>query len=53
MLDDLFKKTKTIPSIYWSPLTDSQIQDRDAAREERRKQREQRRKERYTFINLE
>jgi apoptotic chromatin condensation inducer in the nucleus len=44
-LDDLFKKTKTTPALYWSPLTDAQVQQRDEAREERRKQREQRRKE--------
>ena len=45
-LDDLFKKTKTTPALYWSPLSDAQVQARDEAREERRKQREQRRKER-------
>merc|ERR1711935_632772 len=36
-LDDLFKKTKTIPSVYWLPLTDQEIQARDDAREERAK----------------
>merc|ERR1711892_549897 len=43
-LDDLFKKTKTIPSVYWLPLTDQEIQARDDAREERKKAREERRK---------
>ena len=43
-LDDLFKKTKTTPSIYWLPLTDEEIKSRDDAREERKKAREERRK---------
>ena len=47
MLDELFKKTKTQPSIYWLPLTDAQIQARDDAREERKKMRDDRRRERY------
>lgn len=25
LLDDLFKKTKTIPCIYWLPLTEEQV----------------------------
>merc|ERR1719394_307231 len=33
LLDDLFKKTKTTPSIYWLPLTDEEIKQRDEARE--------------------
>jgi len=43
-LDDLFKKTKTVPSVYWLPLTDEEIKARDDAREERKKAREERRK---------
>lgn len=46
LLDDLFKKTKTTPSIYWLPLTDEEIKQRDAAREERKRLREERRKAR-------
>lgn len=45
MLDELFKKTKTVPSLYWMPLTDAEIEARDLAREERKKAREQRRRE--------
>merc|ERR1712050_613761 len=37
MLDDLFKKTKAQPSLYWLPLTDEEIAERDRAREERKK----------------
>merc|ERR1712176_99100 len=44
LLDDLFKKTKTPPSIYWLPLTDEEIKQRDEAREERKRLREERRK---------
>ena len=25
LLDDLFKKTKTLPCIYWLPLTEEQV----------------------------
>lgn len=25
MLDDLFRKTKSMPGIYWLPLTDEQV----------------------------
>ena len=25
LLDELFRKTKTTPSIYWLPLTDAQV----------------------------
>merc|ERR1712037_951917 len=37
-LDELFKKTKTLPSLYWLPLTEDEVITRDKAREERRKQ---------------
>lgn len=57
LLDDLFRKTKTTPCIYWLPLTAEQITAKDEQRrkelaenqrrqEEARKQEEERRKER-------
>ncbi|KAM6948676.1 uncharacterized protein acin1a [Aplochiton taeniatus] len=45
LLDDLFRKTKAAPCIYWLPLTDEQYVQREAARAERMKEREKRRKE--------
>ncbi|KAK2103964.1 hypothetical protein P7K49_017820 [Saguinus oedipus] len=45
LLDDLFRKTKAAPCIYWLPLTDSQIVQKEAERAERAKEREKRRKE--------
>uniref|UniRef100_A0A3Q0RGY6 Apoptotic chromatin condensation inducer 1a n=1 Tax=Amphilophus citrinellus TaxID=61819 RepID=A0A3Q0RGY6_AMPCI len=45
LLDDLFRKTKAAPCIYWLPLTDEQFAQREAARAERAKEREKRRKE--------
>ncbi|XP_056149232.1 apoptotic chromatin condensation inducer in the nucleus [Lampris incognitus] len=45
LLDDLFRKTKAAPCIYWLPLTDEQFAQREAARAERNKEREKRRKE--------
>ncbi|MEQ2251917.1 hypothetical protein ILYODFUR_016137, partial [Ilyodon furcidens] len=46
LLDDLFRKTKAVPCIYWLPLTEEQFLQREAARAERVKEREERRKER-------
>ena len=46
MLDDLFKKTKATPSIYWLPLTDEDLKKREEAREERKRAREERRRAR-------
>ncbi|XP_055546330.1 apoptotic chromatin condensation inducer in the nucleus [Wyeomyia smithii] len=57
LLDDLFRKTKTTPCIYWLPLTAEQIIEKDEQRrknlaesqrrqEEARKHEEERRKER-------
>lgn len=43
LLDNLFKKTKTIPCLYWLPLTDEQIATREREREERRKARQEER----------
>ncbi|XP_019959990.2 apoptotic chromatin condensation inducer in the nucleus [Paralichthys olivaceus] len=45
LLDDLFRKTKAAPCIYWLPLTDEQFIQRETARAERAKEREKRRKE--------
>ncbi|XP_039999798.1 apoptotic chromatin condensation inducer in the nucleus [Xiphias gladius] len=45
LLDDLFRKTKAAPCIYWLPLTEEQFVQREAARAERMKEREKRRKE--------
>ncbi|XP_029422696.1 apoptotic chromatin condensation inducer in the nucleus isoform X2 [Nannospalax galili] len=45
LLDDLFRKTKAAPCIYWLPLTDIQIVQKEAERAERAKEREKRRKE--------
>ncbi|XP_011617213.2 apoptotic chromatin condensation inducer in the nucleus [Takifugu rubripes] len=46
LLDDLFRKTKAAPCIYWLPLTEEQFVEREAARAERMKEREKRTKER-------
>uniref|UniRef100_A0A8C1ED12 Uncharacterized protein n=1 Tax=Cyprinus carpio carpio TaxID=630221 RepID=A0A8C1ED12_CYPCA len=45
LLDDLFRKTKAAPCIYWLPLTEEQAAQRAAARAERMREREKRRKE--------
>nr|XP_033780299.1 apoptotic chromatin condensation inducer in the nucleus isoform X2 [Geotrypetes seraphini] len=45
LLDDLFRKTKTAPCIYWLPLTDEQSARKVAERAERAKEREKRHKE--------
>ncbi|XP_061588759.1 apoptotic chromatin condensation inducer in the nucleus isoform X2 [Cololabis saira] len=45
LLDDLFRKTKAAPCIYWLPLTEEQYLQREVARAERMKEREKRRKE--------
>ncbi|XP_060940960.1 apoptotic chromatin condensation inducer in the nucleus [Limanda limanda] len=45
MLDDLFRKTKAAPCIYWLPLSDEQFIQRENARADRAKEREKRRKE--------
>ncbi|KAK7945129.1 hypothetical protein WMY93_000857 [Mugilogobius chulae] len=44
LLDDLFRKTKAVPCIYWLPLTEEQYLQRQTARVERRKEREKQRK---------
>ncbi|XP_054623174.1 apoptotic chromatin condensation inducer in the nucleus isoform X2 [Dunckerocampus dactyliophorus] len=45
LLDDLFRKTKAAPCIYWLPLTEEQAVEREAARAERMKEREKRLKQ--------
>lgn len=45
LLDDLFRKTKAAPCIYWLPLTDSQFTQKQAERQARARERERRRKE--------
>uniref|UniRef100_A0AAY4A601 Apoptotic chromatin condensation inducer 1b n=1 Tax=Denticeps clupeoides TaxID=299321 RepID=A0AAY4A601_9TELE len=45
LLDDLFRKTKTAPCIYWLPLTEEQVVQRVLERAERMKEREKKRKE--------
>ena len=42
MLEDLFKKTQSTPYIYWLPLTDSQIIDKEKQRAQLEKEREMR-----------
>ncbi|XP_075587296.1 uncharacterized protein LOC124492022 isoform X2 [Dermatophagoides farinae] len=41
-LEDLFRKTKTIPYIYWLPLTDEQALEREKHRNQLEKEREAR-----------
>ncbi|XP_062850404.1 apoptotic chromatin condensation inducer 1b isoform X3 [Trichomycterus rosablanca] len=45
LLDDLFRKTKAAPCIYWLPLTEEQATKRNQERAERLKEREKIRKE--------
>nr|CAG4646626.1 EOG090X0F73 [Macrothrix elegans] len=45
LLDDLFRKTKTTPSVYWLPLTAEQIAEKEAMRRQRLAERETRNKE--------
>ncbi|XP_053485407.1 apoptotic chromatin condensation inducer 1b isoform X3 [Ictalurus furcatus] len=45
LLDDLFRKTKAAPCIYWLPLTEEQATQKSLERAERMKEREKRRKE--------
>lgn len=34
LLDDLFRKTKAVPCIYWLPLTEEQIAKRETEKKE-------------------
>lgn len=45
LLDDLFRKTKAAPCIYWLPLTDTQYVQKQAEQAARARERERRRKE--------
>ncbi|XP_014672713.1 PREDICTED: apoptotic chromatin condensation inducer in the nucleus-like isoform X2 [Priapulus caudatus] len=42
LLDDLFRKTKAVPCIYWLPLTDEQIAIKENERKQRKEEREKR-----------
>lgn len=39
LLDDLFRKTKAVPPIYWLPLTEEEAEKREASRQEQEKKR--------------
>lgn len=45
LLDDLFRKTKATPCIYWLPLTLEQIQMKEEQRKQRQVEREKRRQQ--------
>lgn len=45
LLDDLFRKTKVAPCIYWLPLTNEQIKLREDERKQRLVEREKRRQQ--------
>ena len=42
LLDDLFRKTKATPCIYWLPLTAEQIADKERQRRQRMAERQKR-----------
>lgn len=44
LLDDLFRKTKTTPCIYWLPLTEEQFAQKEKERAQRMEERERRRR---------
>uniref|UniRef100_A0A1A9V9L2 RRM domain-containing protein n=1 Tax=Glossina austeni TaxID=7395 RepID=A0A1A9V9L2_GLOAU len=46
LLDDLFRKTKATPCIYWLPLTPEQIAEKEALRQKRLEEQKQRLKQR-------
>ncbi|XP_011190710.1 apoptotic chromatin condensation inducer in the nucleus isoform X2 [Zeugodacus cucurbitae] len=46
LLDDLFRKTKSTPCIYWLPLTPEQIAEKEAFRQKRLEEHKQRIKQR-------
>lgn len=41
LLDDLFKKTRALPVLYWLPLTEEEAEKRTIVREEKMKKRKQ------------
>ena len=45
LLDDLFRKTKATPHVYWLPLTASQIAEKEEMRRQRLAERENRMRE--------
>lgn len=52
LLDDLFRKTKATPCIYWLPLTLEQIQMKDEQRKQRQVEREKRRQQNQVVENV-
>ncbi|XP_042903208.1 apoptotic chromatin condensation inducer in the nucleus isoform X2 [Parasteatoda tepidariorum] len=46
LLDDLFQKTKSIPCIYWLPLTEAQVLEHEESKRLRRLEREKRNQQR-------
>jgi len=50
LLDDLFRKTKATPCIYWLPLTEDQILEREKEEQELEKQKMRRERERLERI---
>jgi len=53
LLDDLFRKTKAIPCIYWLPLTDEQVAEKMAEEKERQARKEKVRLEREQQLEAE
>jgi apoptotic chromatin condensation inducer in the nucleus len=53
LLDDLFRKTKAAPSIYWLPLTDEQVAEKMAQEKERAATKERMRIEREQQMEVE
>ncbi|XP_060666422.1 LOW QUALITY PROTEIN: apoptotic chromatin condensation inducer in the nucleus [Drosophila nasuta] len=53
LLDDLFRKTKGTPCIYWLPLTPEAIAEKEAFRQKRIEEHKQRIKEREERVNKE
>ncbi|KAG1688200.1 Apoptotic chromatin condensation inducer in the nucleus [Nymphon striatum] len=51
LLDDLFRKTKATPCIYWLPLTDELVKERIEERKKRDIEREKRRQQRQVERN--
>jgi len=51
-LDDYFRKTKAKPSIYWLPLTEEQIIERDRRHEQRKAERDEEQRKREIDENI-
>jgi len=50
-LDDYFRKTKAKPPIYWLPLTEEQVVEREQRREQRKLEREEEQRKRQNDEN--